>query len=148
MTKGEEEVYQALLESQRRTAAQLRNALFTLLGGGGGIPFPDAVELAQYASRVTGVDDALILAILEQETNIGSNLGSCLFTDNASDRPVMHPDRDEPVFLAIAEALGFDPYTRTVSCPIRPKWTKSWLGRSHGPFTVYSIDLGYLWRNC
>ena len=30
----------------------------------------------------------------------------------------MHPTRDEPVFLAIADILGFDPFTRTVSCPI------------------------------
>jgi membrane-bound lytic murein transglycosylase B len=133
VTKGEEEEYQTLLDSQRKTAAQLRNALFQLLGGGGGIPFPEAVRLAQYASGVTGVDASLILAILEQETNIGSNLGSCLFTDSASAQPVMHPTH-EPVFLAIADALGFDPYTRTVSCPIRQN------GERNG------TDLGNLWR--
>jgi len=133
VTKGEEEVYQALLESQRKTAGQLRNALFTLLGGGGGIPFPEAVRLAEYASGVTGVDPALILAILEQETNLGSNLGSCLFTDSRSDRPVMHPDRDEPVFLAIADTLGFDPYTRTVSCPLFRNGSRVGWGGAMGP---------------
>jgi septal ring factor EnvC (AmiA/AmiB activator) len=114
VTRGEEKEYQALLDSQRKTASQLRNALFELLGGGGGIAFPEAVRLAKYAAGVTGVDAALILAILEQETNIGSNLGSCLFTDSRSDRPIMHPTRDEPVFLAIADVLGFDPYTHSV----------------------------------
>ncbi|MCA9358218.1 lytic murein transglycosylase [Candidatus Kaiserbacteria bacterium] len=133
VTKGEEAQYQALLESQRKTAAQLRNALFTLLGGGGGIPFPEAVSLAQYASKVTGVDAALILAILEQETNIGSNLGSCLFTDSHSARPVMHPTRDEPVFLAIADILGFDPFTRTVSCPIMQNGSRVGWGGAMGP---------------
>jgi hypothetical protein len=133
VTKGEEAVYQELLESQQRTAAQLRNALFQLLGGGGGIPFPEAVRLAKYASGVTGVDAALILAILEQETNLGSNLGSCRFTDNQSDRPVMHPTRDEPVFLAIAGILGFDPYTRTVSCPIIQNGTRVGWGGAMGP---------------
>jgi hypothetical protein len=133
VTRGEEEAYQALLESQRKTAAQLRNALFQLLGGGGGIPFPEAVRLAQYASNVTGVEPALILAILEQETNLGSNLGSCLFTDSASDRPVMHPTRDEPVFLAIADTLGFDPYTRTVSCPLIRNGTRVGWGGAMGP---------------
>jgi membrane-bound lytic murein transglycosylase B len=133
VTRGEEEVYQSLLESQRKTAAQLRNALFQLLGGGGGIPFPEAVRLAEYASGVTGVDTALILAILEQETNLGSNLGSCVFTDNRSSRPVMHPDRDEPVFLAIAETLGFDPYTRTVSCPLIRNGTRVGWGGAMGP---------------
>ncbi len=133
VTKGEEKAYQTLLDSQRKTAAQLRSALFELLGGGGGIPFPEAVRLAQYASGVTGVSSALILAILEQETNIGSNLGSCLFTDSHSSRPVMHPTRDEPVFLAIANILGFDPYSRTVSCPIIQGGQRVGWGGAMGP---------------
>jgi hypothetical protein len=133
VTKGEEREYQALLDSQRKTASQLRNALFTLLGGGGGIAFPEAVRLAEYASGVTGVDTALILAILEQETNLGSNLGSCLFTDSTSARPVMHPTRDEPVFLAIADILQFDPYTRTVSCPIIQNGSRVGWGGAMGP---------------
>lgn len=133
VTKGQEEAYQALLESQQRTAAQLRSALFELLGGGGGIPFPEAVRLAQYASRVTGVEASLILAILEQETNIGSNLGNCLFTDSHSGKPVMHPDRDEPVFLAIAKAVGFDAYSQVVSCPITQYGSRVGWGGAMGP---------------
>lgn len=133
VTRGEEAEYQKLLESQQRTASQLRNALFQLLGGGGGIPFPEAVRLAQYAGRVGGIDPALILAILEQETNLGSNLGSCLFTDQTSSRPVMHPTRDEPVFLAIASTLGFDPYTRTVSCPLIQGGQRVGWGGAMGP---------------
>jgi peptidoglycan hydrolase CwlO-like protein len=133
VTKGEEKAYQSLLDSQRKTASQLRNALFQLLGGGGGIPFPEAVRLAEYAAGVTGVSASLILAILEQETNIGSNLGSCLFTDNQSSRPIMHPDRDEPVFLAIAKALSFDAYSRTVSCPIIQNGSRVGWGGAMGP---------------
>lgn len=133
VTKGEERAYQQLLESQQRTAAELRNALFQLLGGGGGIPLPEAIRLAKYASTKTGVDTALILAILEQETNLGSHLGSCLFTDSSSDRPIMHPDRDEPVFLAIAGILGFDPYSRTVSCPIYQGGSRVGWGGAMGP---------------
>jgi len=134
VTKGEESAYQELLESQQRTAAQLRNALFQLLGGGGAIPFPEAVRLAQYAaSQVSGVEASLILAILEQESNIGANLGSCLFTDQTSERPVMHPTRDEPVFMAIAQTLGFDPYTRRVSCPIYQNGVRFGWGGAMGP---------------
>ena len=133
VTKGEEAQYQALLNSQKKTAAQLRSQLFDLLGGGGGIPFGQAVELAKYAERVTGVQAALILAILEQESNLGNNLGSCLFTDSTSARPVMHPTRDEPVFLAIAEILGFDPQTRTVSCPIVQNGSRVGWGGAMGP---------------
>lgn len=133
VTKGEERQYQALLDSQRQTAAQLRNALFQLLGGGGAIPFPEAIRLAKYASGVTGVDTALILAILEQETNLGSNLGSCLFTDQSSSKPVMHPTRDEPVFLALSGVLGFDPFTRKVSCPIYQGGERVGWGGAMGP---------------
>lgn len=133
VTKGEEKAYQKLLESQQRTAAQLRDALFQLLGGGGGIAFGEAVSLAKYASGQTGVQAEFILAILEQETNLGSNLGSCTFTDSRSERPVMHPDRDEPVFLAIAKILGFDPLTRTVSCPIIQNGSRVGWGGAMGP---------------
>jgi hypothetical protein len=133
VTRGEERAYVSLLESQQRTASQLRSALFQLLGGGGGIPFPEAVRLAKYAGQITGVDPAFILAILEQETNLGSNLGSCTFTDHTSSRPVMHPTRDEPVFLSIAKVLGFDPYTRTVSCPIVQNGARVGWGGAMGP---------------
>jgi hypothetical protein len=133
VTKGEERAYQQLLESQQRTAAQLRNALFQLLGGGGGIPFPQAVELARYAERQTGVAASLILAILEQETNLGTNLGSCIYSDMRGGRAVMHPDRDAPIFLAIARELGFDPATRSVSCPIVSNGQRYGWGGAMGP---------------
>jgi membrane-bound lytic murein transglycosylase B len=133
ITKGQEQAYQELLESQQRTAAQLRSALFELLGGGGGIPFTEAVSLAKYASRVTGVDAALILAILEQETNLGSNLGSCIYNDVRGDRPVMHPDRDAPVFLAIADILGFNPRSQVVSCPLISGGSRVGWGGAMGP---------------
>ena len=133
VTRGEEEAYQELLESQQRTASQLRNQLFELLGGGGGIPFPQAVELARYAEGQTGVDAALILAVLEQETNLGSNLGSCAYNDTRGGRPVMHPDRDAPVFLAIADVLGFDARTRQVSCPLISNGSRVGWGGAMGP---------------
>lgn len=118
VTKGEEKVYQQLLESQKKTAAQLRNQLFQLLGGSGAIPFPEAVALAQFAGSQTGVSPALILGVLEQESNFGSNIGSCLVGDIRAGKSVMHPERDAPIFMAIAEILGFDADTQRVSCPI------------------------------
>jgi hypothetical protein len=118
VTKGEEKAYQELLASQQKTAAQLRNALFQLLGGSGAIPFPEAVALAQYAGTQTGVSPALLLAVVEQESNYGSNLGSCLVGDIQAGKSVMHPERDAPVFLAIASILGFDAATQKVSCAI------------------------------
>lgn len=133
VTKGEEEAYQRLLEQQQKTAAELRNELFQLLGGGGGIPLPEAVSLAQYAEERTGVPAALILAILEQETNLGSNLGTCAYNDSRAGRPVMHPDRDQPVFEAIAEILGFDARMRQVSCPLISGGERIGWGGAMGP---------------
>ena len=133
VTKGQEEAYQQLLEQQQKTAAELRNELFQLLGGGGGIPLPEAVSLAQYAEGKTGVPAALILAILEQETNLGSNLGSCAYNDTRAGRAVMHPDRDQPVFEAIASILGFDARTRQVSCPLISGGQRIGWGGAMGP---------------
>ncbi len=133
VTKGEELAYKQLLESQQRTAAQLRNALFQLLGGGGGIPFPEAVRLAKYAQVKTGVQAGLILAILEQETNLGSHLGSCVYNDIKGGKEVMHPDRDAPIFLAIAGIQGFEPRTKQVSCPITSNGERYGWGGAMGP---------------
>ncbi|MCA9361252.1 lytic murein transglycosylase [Candidatus Kaiserbacteria bacterium] len=133
VTKGEEKAYQQLLQEQEKTAAQLRAQLFELLGGGGGIPFPQAVELAKTAGRLAGISPALILAILEQETNYGSNLGSCVYSDTRGGRPVMHPDRDTPVFLGIAAALGFNAERQQVSCPIVQGGVSVGWGGAMGP---------------
>ncbi len=132
-TKGQEEVYQQLLNAQQETAAELRNALFQLLGGGGGIPLPEAVRLANYAGSHTGVSPALILGILEQETNLGSHLGSCVYNDVRGGRPVMHPDRDAPVFLAVASILGFNASTQQVSCPLIQGGSPVGWGGAMGP---------------
>lgn len=121
VTRGEEERYQNMLESQQKTAAQLRAQLFELLGGGGAIPFPEAVGYAKAASAQTGVSAALILAILEQESAFGSNIGSCTYDQMSHGRAVMHPDRDAPVFEAMAQTLGFSAATQQVSCP----WIRS-----------------------
>ena len=117
VTKGEEKSYQQLLTSQQKTVFQLRAQLFTLLGSQP-IPFPKAVDLAITAGGSVGVEPALILAILEQESEYGSNIGSCALSDKVYDKDIMHPDRDKPIFLAMAETLDFDPKEQAVSCPL------------------------------
>ena len=134
VTKGEEKAYKELLASQQKTASQLRNALFQLLGGSGAIPFPEAVSLAQFAGDKTGVSPGLILGILEQESNFGSHIGSCLVGDISLGKSVMHPQRDAPIFMAIATILGFDPATQKVSCPIlRADGSRIGWGGAMGP---------------
>lgn len=134
VTKGQEKAYVELLVSQQKTAAQLRSALFQLLGGSGAIPFPEAVALAKFAGTQTGVSPGLILAILEQESNFGNHIGSCLVGDISAGKSVMHPDRDAPVFKAIANVLGFDAATQKVSCPIlRADGSRIGWGGAMGP---------------
>lgn len=133
VTKGEEKKYQELLESQKKTAAQLRNQLFQLLGSSGAIPFPEAVSLAEFAGDVTGVSPALLLAVVEQESNYGSNTGSCLVGDIQQGKSVMHPTRDAPIFLAIANILGFEASTQRVSCAITRNGVRIGWGGAMGP---------------
>lgn len=134
VTRGEEVAYQELLVSQQKTASQLKAQLFQLLGGGGPIPFPAAVAYAQVAEQLTGTPASLILAILEQESHFGANIGGCTMSDVSVGRYVMHPTRDKPPFLAIAQHLGFNPDTQQVSCPlIRRDGTRLGWGGAMGP---------------
>jgi len=133
VTRGQEEAYVELLEAQQKTAGQLRAQLFDLLGGGGAIPFPEAVALAQVASQQTGVSASLILAILEQESAYGSNIGSCVYDEVIHGRPVMHPDRDAPVFIAMPAELGFDPSRQQISCPWIRQGSRVGWGGAMGP---------------
>jgi hypothetical protein len=46
----------------------------------------------------------------------------------------MHPTRDAPIFLVIADQLGFDPSTQKVSCPLtRSDGTRIGWGGAMGP---------------
>lgn len=132
VTKGQEAAYQAHLAQTQRTAAQLRAALFELAGGGGRIPFPQAVQLAKTAGDRTGVAPALILAILEQESSYGANIGQCTYDQVVQGKPTMGPG-SVPVFTVMADVLGFDIATQAVSCPITPGGVRYGWGGAMGP---------------
>lgn len=126
--KGQEANYKKVIAEKQKTAAQIKNALFGLRDGGA-IPFGTALQYAKDASAKTGVEPALILAVLRQETNLGENVGKCLLTNspNKGDgigknsgtaiRAVMKPDRDVDPFMQITAELGIDPASQVVSCP-------------------------------
>lgn len=132
VTKGEEAVYQAHLAQTQRTASQLRAALFQLAGGGGRIPFPEAVRLAKFASQQTGVSASFILAILEQESEFGSNIGQCTYDQMVEGKATMGPG-SVPVFTVMADVLGFDIKSQMVSCPISYGGTRYGWGGAMGP---------------
>ncbi len=132
VTKGQEAAYQATLEQTQKTAAQLRAALFELAGGSGRIPFPEAVRLAKVSGSATGVAPALILAILEQESSFGANIGQCTYDQMIQGKPAMGPG-SVPVFTVMAGILNFDIKTQAVSCPITPGGVRYGWGGAMGP---------------
>lgn len=128
VTKGQEAVYQQIVEERQREAARIRAALFALRDTDG-IQFGEALEYAKEAEKLTGVRAAFLLGILKQESNIGQNVGSCVITNLSSGETKsvnsgtvfangIHPSRDLPVLQDILDDLGRDPLSTKVSCPV------------------------------
>lgn len=128
VTKGQEALYNQLIEQRRQEAARISAELFALRDSDG-IQFGQALEYAKEASRLTGVRTAFLLGILKQESNIGQNVGSCVITnlESGATQSVnsgniflngIHPVRDLPVFQTIMKKLGREPLNTKVSCPL------------------------------
>ncbi|OGG48123.1 hypothetical protein A2761_00620 [Candidatus Kaiserbacteria bacterium RIFCSPHIGHO2_01_FULL_51_33] len=108
VSKGVEALYQQLIKSKEKSAAQIRTELFTL-SGSAAIPFEKALEYATKVGNATGVRPALILGIIAEESNLGENVGTGFW------RTDMHPTRDQPVFERLTSELGLDPDKMPVS---------------------------------
>lgn len=121
ITKGQESKFQVLLKQTKETAAQIRNRIFQLFGGGE-LTFESAYELAKIAGSATGVRPAFILAVLHRESALGQNVGRCSYTTAMNPKPKKQSDgsmkSDVDVFLAILDRLGIkNPESILVSCP-------------------------------
>ena len=130
ISKDRESQYKKVIADQQAKVATIKAKLFQLAGGGKSIRFDVALGYANTASGKTTIDPAFLLAILTQESNLGSNVGRCYLTNpdtgagvnvgnGTTYKNVMKPTRDVPPFLRITQSLGFDPYKTAVSCPIK-----------------------------
>jgi membrane-bound lytic murein transglycosylase B len=128
LNKNQQQNYTTDIQNKQKRAQDIKNALFKLRDVEA-IKFGDAVVLAQRASAKTGVRAAYILAIIQQESNLGANVGQCYLADpttgagtrkssGAIVQSVMKPTRDVQPFMEITKAVGRDPYKTVVSCPI------------------------------
>ena len=127
-SQTKEATYSQVLADREAKAAKIRAVLFPLVDVGA-ISFGTALQYAEEANRKTGVRPALILAILQQESNLGSNVGRCVITNLSTGETKnvntgyiwqngIHPTRDLPLLQSILNNLGRDPLSTRVSCPI------------------------------
>lgn len=122
VTKGKESEYQKSLEETKKAAAEIRNRIFRMLGGGE-LPFGEAVKIAQVVEKSTGVRAAFILSVLTQESSvngvIGANLGKCYYNTPRNNKSgTVMSSSQKPAFLRIMDELKMDPEKTPVSCPI------------------------------
>ncbi len=124
-TRGQEAIYQAELGDHKAQAAAIRNRIYEMLDTGNThITFGEAVKIATWVQSATGIEPAFLLSVLTQESNLGSNVGTC---NRVGDPPsknwkvVMKPTRDQEPFLKIMEALGRSPEGTPISCPMHDK---------------------------
>ncbi len=128
-TKGQEAKYQVLVTEKKKTAAEIRNRLFEFLGGGA-MTFGEAYSFAKVAGKATGVSPAFVLAVLNNESALGSNVGRCNYKTAMSPGSPMvarcvaragtsNPCRNDiGIYLKLTSDLGIDPDSVMVSCPI------------------------------
>ncbi len=125
VTKGEEKLYQQKLANTEQKAKEIRSKLYTFQDGSQ-VNFGNLYEYAKNASAATGVRTEFILAILEQESAFGANVGQCYMADDSgkliniksgAERGKMKPDSIQP-FNSITSSLGRDKNQTRVSCAL------------------------------
>lgn len=144
ISKDKEAAYQKLAAEKKAKADKIRSALFNLAGISTKIDFGTALKYANEVRDKTGIDPAFLLAILTQESNLGSNVGQCnkitdplaknwtkimpgpteyqTYLNNGktckNSKSSCSSRDDQTPFLEILSDLGFNPEGRTISCPI------------------------------
>ena len=122
LNRKEERVYKQTIAEKEKIKNEIRNRIFRTVGGTE-MTFEEALRLIIPFEEKIGVEAALVLGVLTQESAIdgviGRNLGRCTYNQSASNRSgTVMSDSQKPSFLAITKELGINPNTTPVSCPI------------------------------
>lgn len=130
VSKSIEQTHEQELAVKRAKAESIRTALFKLRDTQG-VSFDQALRYANAAEKATGVRAAIILAILKQESDFGTNVGTCNRPGDPEEKkwynimpgPTSGSWRDDQTaYLAIMKQLGRDPEGTPLSCPIGNGW--------------------------
>ncbi len=123
ITKNKEAEYQKMIAQKEALKNQIRNKLYRTAGGEE-ISFGDALKIIQPYESTIGVNSALTLAVLFQESaidnTIGKNIGRCTYNQPSSciaGKTVMS-EAQKPYYLDIMSSIGLNPETSPVSCAI------------------------------
>ena len=134
LNRNQEAEYKATIAEKERVKTAIKNRLFRTVGGVE-LTFGEALKLIQPYEQKIGVEAALTLSILSQESGIdgliGKNQGQCKYNQSAKNKSgTVMSNTQKPAFLAITSELGMDPNTTPVSCPI---YTDGAYGGAMGP---------------
>jgi len=117
-TKGEEKKFQYLLKKTKTDIEKIRQQIHFLLQHG--ISVEDAIKYGQLAAIRTGIRPAFLLAILDVESGLGSNVGSGNWYDDLymcykRRGKISRAEAEKAAFFKIVTGLGLDPNSVKVS---------------------------------
>lgn len=122
LNKQQEDEYKKSIAEKEAIKNEVRNRIFRTVGGTE-LRFEDALKLIMPYSDVIGVEPALVLAVLTQESSvngiIGANIGKCTYDQYAPNKSgTVMSDSQKSSFLDLMKTLGRNPSNTPVSCPI------------------------------
>lgn len=149
LNRKEEKEYKQTIAQKEKIKNGIRNRIFRTVGGTE-MTFEEALQLILPFEERIGVEAALVLAVLTQESAIdgviGKNLGRCTYNQSAPNKSgTVMSDSQKSSFLAITKELGINSNTTPVSCPIpRDGQYGGAMGPSQFmPRTWWDVSTGY-----
>ena len=115
-TQGEETKYKKLLSQKEVELRQVKEQITLLQSKGQQVlDLDEWIKISQKAEKLTGVDAALLMAVLDQETDLGRFLGGCNYKDALRGSHAY----SKSIFENICQDLNLDPNKELVSCPLK-----------------------------